>query len=1231
MNKILSFCLLVLPLQIFAQSKTMSGVPMYIWSNGCGPTSVGMVVGYYDTHGYPDLFPGDGSTQSAIDDYISSYGHYTDYSLPIDDETPTILPDNSELLPENERHPNDCIADYMYTSQSAVGNRYGWSLPDDIVPAWENYIADQAPNYAGTGHKYDFTDFPMDSLVSNIDRNRPMVFLVDYTGDGVYDHFVTVIGYRKQLGINYYRFYDTWEGDGLQEQKFQQMANGVSWGVLDCYTFEVHLKLPADAGSISGPANVCKDQTAVVYTVPVIAGATSYIWTLPSGATGSSTTNSISVDFGSTAVSGNITVKGHNDNGDGLPSSFAVTVSSPLSAPGSISGQASVCQGSNQVYSITPLSGAVSYTWTLPSGWNGTSTTPSITATAGASGTISVVGNNACGSSSPSTLNITVSSAPDQPGPITGGTSVCQGSQQVYSIATVTGATSYTWSLPSGWSGTSNSETITVTAGTTGGTISVTANNTCGSGTARNLIVSVINLLTQPGTITGGTNVCQGSNQVYSIASVSGATSYTWTLPSGWSGNSTTESIPVTVGSSGGTISVTANNSCGSSSPKNLSVIVSTVPNQPGSITGSTSACLGSDQVYSISSVPGATSYVWTLPSGWTGSSNSESITATLGSVGGTISVAANNACGLSTARNLSVTVLTVPARPASITGETSVCQGSSHVYNISTVAGATSYTWTLPSGWSGTSNSESITATAGASGGSISVTANNSCGSSTIRSLTVTVTPIPGQPGAISGNTSICQGSTQVYSISSVAGATSYTWTLPSGWSGTSNSVSITAIAGATGGSISVTANNSCGSGISRNLTISVTPIVAQPDPIAGETTVCQGSDQTYSIASVPGATSYIWNLPSGWSGYSDSESITATAGASGGTISVTANNSCGSGAPRNLSVTVTTPPDQPGAISGATTVCQGSSQIYSITPVTGASSYTWTLPSGWSGNSTSESINTTVGLTGGNISVTANNSCGSRIPRNLSVSVSTVPSQPDQITGLTSVCQGQSSVTYSVPVIADATSYTWTLPSGASGSSNSNLITVNYNTSAISGNITVKGNNSCGSGSSSSLYVNVNPIPPAPIITLNDNVLHSNAPLGNQWYNYQSGLIPDATEQDYTALEEDSYYDIVTLNGCASDISNIIYVLLTGIESPEISMPVKVYPNPVKNELIIEKPGNTESIKFVISNSLGQIVYTGNLVEKTIVPTSGFYRGIYILKIGNGNSFVIKKIIKE
>jgi hypothetical protein len=83
---------------------------------------------------------------------------------------------------------------------------------------------------------------------------------------------------------------------------------------------------PATAGTITGSSSVCQGQNSVTYTVPVIANATSYIWTLPSGATGTSTTNSITVNYGSSAVSGNITVKGHNNCGDGSISSLAITV-----------------------------------------------------------------------------------------------------------------------------------------------------------------------------------------------------------------------------------------------------------------------------------------------------------------------------------------------------------------------------------------------------------------------------------------------------------------------------------------------------------------------------------------------------------------------------------------------------------------------------------------------------------------------------------------------------------------------------------------------------------------------------------------------------------------------------------------------------------------------------------------------------------------------------------------
>jgi hypothetical protein len=96
--------------------------------------------------------------------------------------------------------------------------------------------------------------------------------------------------------------------------------------------------------------------------------------------------------------------------------------------------------------------------------------------------------------------------------------------------------------------------------------------------------------------------------------------------------------------------------------------------------------------------------------------------------------------------------------------------------------------------------------------------------------------------------------------------------------------------------------------------------------------------------------------------------------------------------------------------------------------------------------------------------------------------VTYPSLPAAAGTITGTASVCQGQTGVGYSVPVITNATDYIWTLPAGATISAgfNTNSITVNFSASAVDGDITVKGSNSCGTGTVSANYpVTVNPIP--------------------------------------------------------------------------------------------------------------------------------------------------------
>jgi hypothetical protein len=244
------------------------------------------------------------------------------------------------------------------------------------------------------------------------------------------------------------------------------------------------------------------------------------------------------------------------------------------------------------------------------------------------------------------------------------------------------------------------------------------------------------------------------------------------------------------------------------------------------------------------------------------------------------------------------------------------------------------------------------------------------------------------------------------------------------------------------------------------------------------------------------------------------------------------------------------------------------------------------------------------------------------------LALTVNGTPESPGTISGHTNVCQGQNAVSYTVPAIPTATSYVWILPTGATGSSTTNSIKVNYGPSAVSGGIEVYGQNTCGIGNGSILEIAVNSLPNTPTIIENGNTLQSDDVNGNQWYN-QSGLIPDATNQDYTPSVNGNYYVIVTGSGCSSAPSNTISVI-TGLNE-DLNKSIKIYPNPVKDELIIEMTNQTEKTSYEIINSMGQIVINGCLNEKTTVQTSNLASGVYLIKITNGKTVELNKIVKE
>ncbi len=298
--------------------------------------------------------------------------------------------------------------------------------------------------------------------------------------------------------------------------------------------------------------------------------------------------------------------------------------------------------------------------------------------------------------------------SPSTPDAIVGLATQCPSTaSQTYSINAVPNATSYNWTVPTGWTISSGqgTENITVVAGTSGenGNITVTAGNSCGTSPASILAVTVDNEApTTPGSISGNTAQCPGTTgQTYTISAVTNATTYTWTVPTGWTitAGQGTNNITVTAGNAGqnGDITVTAENSCGISSPATFAVTVSnTAPATPSSISGNTSLCTGAtSETYDVTAVTNATTYSWTVPTGWTITSgaNTNSIVVSPGTTGqnGIITVTAGNSCGTSQGSTIQVSVNPLPSVNAG--SDTTVCEIDLPV-SITATGNASSYSW---------------------------------------------------------------------------------------------------------------------------------------------------------------------------------------------------------------------------------------------------------------------------------------------------------------------------------------------------------------------------------------------------------------------------------------------------------------------------------------------------------------------------------------------------------
>lgn len=323
----------------------------------------------------------------------------------------------------------------------------------------------------------------------------------------------------------------------------------------------------------------------------------------------------------------------------------------------------------------------------------------------------------------------------------------------------------------------------------------------------------------QPSVISGNTTLpCQGAIGLYSVTAENGVT-YTWS----YSGTGTISGggNQITLdATTGGTLTVTPSNECGDGTPRTLDITLPTVPDQPGPISGNTILpCGGATEIYSVPDVPGTT-YTWAYSGTGTisGSGNQITLDAT---TGGVLTVTPSNACGDGTPQNITLTLQNAPTQPSPISGNTTIpCGGATGTYSVTNVTGTT-YTWTYSGTGTISGSGASITLNA-TTGGVLTVVPSSACGDGTPQQITIQLDNPPAQPSAISGNLQIpCGGATGTYSVTDVPGTT-YTWTYSGVGtiSGSGNQITLNA---SSGGVLTVTPSNVCGTGTPSSITIAL------------------------------------------------------------------------------------------------------------------------------------------------------------------------------------------------------------------------------------------------------------------------------------------------------------------------------------------------------------------------------------------------------------------------
>ena len=330
----------------------------------------------------------------------------------------------------------------------------------------------------------------------------------------------------------------------------------------------------------------------------------------------------------------------------------------------------------------------------------------------------------------------------------------------------------------------------------------------------------------------------------------------------------------------------------------------------------------------------------------------------------------------------------------------------------------------------------------------------------------------------------------------------------------------------------------------------------------------------------------------------------------ASPGSYSVTASNGCGDFIDSTVAINVQSPSVN---LGNDTLVCSGDTVPLENQSMGAYEPATYS----WSTGEASESIGV---IQANTYSLMLSNHCGTAMD---SMVVETVDTPIVNIGNDTTICLGD-------PLVLSTTSSPYSTYLWSTGESSTGITVYDAGLYALS--VT----NTCGTYSDSLFLTTHENTFAFPFDTLWLNVADSiDAGSGYTSYLWWNG----STTQSIAANDSGLHWVEVTDSmGCYG--SDSVWVnFLDGISSPSSLSGIKVYPNPVKDELVVEFGGTDYKSAPAISlwNSLGQRVSTrtptqsGGTSSGLTLDTSTLPKGIYLLSISQGNEKTVVKVVKE